>query len=415
MIQDIAASLGIGEDGQSVAPVLDPKAQTMPDGPGTSELKTNDVVAAATGGMGVNSTTDDANRFTRTQRLGEEILPIPVPGQTRGFMSVAGPTQPTRAKSCYVRIGGMFPDEDERELHIDDLPKGNYYKADATVAETFGAKVFANEEEKQTYIERILKKWNIKFLCKESRFDEHIEERHTFKDDKEEKKVDEKEKETFKKQKTKSDETAAALRKAYEEDKAKMKDKKTRKDFKKGLAKALKNAHTVIDQSWAVVTILYDLDEENLPIKTQWVVILWACFSDDTRARAYISDTLQHERPGIRFYPIRMYKWVSLDVTLTKEFKQKVRGIYRYQEQQDLWDGAHNAKPTARRFREKFNDLEKKAELQKMLKDNQGKSTAELLAMQIEEDDALDVVTRTETETTAAAEQVTEPTATATE
>lgn len=389
------------------------KERTMDKKVDEDKLSENDMLAAVSGGMGVQKTTDASNRFTRTKQLNDELYSVPMEDQLLCIVSVGGPTQHTKAESCYLRVAGYFPDEDELEDHGDDLPRGNYLSTYSAVAYHFGDKEFATAEEKQAaeamdeeaaaqfqktvgnrrqkYIDDMLARWELKVLNKEARFDEHVDERSNFTNDAEEKAVDAKEKETFAQQKKKREETSRALRKNYAEIKKKLADKATRKEMKKKKAKELKGAHALVDQAWMCVSLMYDLDEEDLPIKKNWIYICWGAFPSKKIARGHVSDTLQHDYSGMKHYAVKMYKWLPLDIILTAEFKKKVKGIYKTEEQQALWDGAHEAKPKAHQYIKKREEMERTAELKKMLEENKGMTTAELLKQQLEEDDEADV------------------------
>jgi hypothetical protein len=361
------------------------------------DLTENEMLTAIAGGMGVQKTTDAGNQFTHAKKLNDELYSVPMEDQMHYIVSVGGPTEHTKAASCYLRVAGYFAEEEELEEHSIDLPRGNYLSSHAAVAYHVGSKKFTKTEERQVYIDGQLARWDLKILSKGARFDEHVDERSNFKDERGEKEVDAKEKVTFAEQKKKRESTSRALRE-------KLAEKSTRKEMKKKKAKELKGSHALIDQSWMCLSLMYDLDEEDLPIKENWIYVCWGAFPSKKIARGHISDTLQHDYCGMKHYVVKMYKWLPLDIVLTKEFKMKVKGIYKTDEQQALWDGAHNAKPQAQQYKKKREEMERTVELKKMLEENKGLSTAELLKQQLEEDDETDVnvetVTATATTTT---------------
>jgi len=79
-------------------------------------------------------------------------------------------------------------------------------------------------------------------------------------------------------------------------------------------------------------------------IKTQWIVTVWGVFGNANDAKAYLSDTIQHEQRYHASFVVKMYQWVFPDETNTPQFQLAVRGVYRYEDQQRMWDASHDNK-----------------------------------------------------------------------
>ena len=312
-------------------------------------------MAHVAGSGGIQSTTQEGSSLAKTPQLNAELYSIPMADQLLAIVSVGGPSQHTKADSCRLRIAGFFASQSAVAEHGADLPKGNYMVVDSAVAYTFGQKQFANQEEESAYIKRVFAAWDAQVRARGSEFDAYVQARSAITAEKEaeEKAMDAAEKQLFKSQKASRQATAEALARAAEQaaEDAKALDKKQ-------LARPLKGHHAVADQSWAAVSLLYDLEEEHLPIKTQWVFVLYGAFPSAQIARGHISDTVQHARPNMKHYAVKMYKWIQPDIVRTAKFKQATKGIFKFDQQNQLWEGAQGQKDKVADYKRKRQQAE---------------------------------------------------------
>jgi hypothetical protein len=99
-----------------------------------------------------------------------------------------------------------------------------------------------------------------------------------------------------------------------------------------------------------------------------------------------------------------MYKWLELDQVNTKEIRSTIKGVYRFDNQQRLWDGARDSKPKARRFKEAQEKAEREQQLQAERRDSApapvlapalaAQTTADLLRNRLREENERDLSVR---------------------
>lgn len=297
------------------------------------EEEADDIETYLTGG-GMSSTTNETCRFSKARQLGEEVLPIPLTDQPLATVSLAAPVNmPSKSAQCCFRVVGFFTNAEERDDHLEDLPRSNYYNVPAAQPFTFGTKVFKTPEENLAFVDKVLLQWKEFIVQKNVEFERYVEDRQK-KDAALEKKLTEEEQETFRKRNQRDRETTKLLDESYKKLK-----KEGRKEKK---MKRLKASHDVRGQTHAVVSLLYDRDEEDEPVKSQWILVVWGGFPSEKEAVAYMSDTIQHERRYMNHFVVKMYEIIYPDLVTTKALRRKTKGIFRFQEQQELWSSAFN-------------------------------------------------------------------------
>ena len=334
------------------------------------------------GAMGVQSTTQAGHGLARTAQANKELYDIPMADQALACISVAGPTQFTKATSCRLRLVGHYPSEGERREHMDDLPVGNFLPVECGKPYTFGSKQFASVEEEKEYIRVTLERFEKHAADRNHAFDTYVAARTEAMHSKQaEQELGRQEKEKFAKQDRKRTATSEALAlarasgapaEAARQAAAQLAQAEVQADaqaqaeasVKAARAQELKAVHALHDQSWAVVALMHDPDQEDDPIKSQWIFVLYGAFPTEDLANGHLSDTVQHAVPYMRCWVVKMYKWLELDIINTKEIRSTVKGVYRFDNQQKLWDGARDAKPKARRFREATAKAEKEQKMQ---------------------------------------------------
>lgn len=328
------------------------------------------------GAMGVQSTTQAGHGLARTAQVNKELYDIPMADQTLACISVAGPTQFTKATSCRLRVVGHYPSEGERREHMDDLPVGNFLPVECGKPYTFGSKQFASVDEEKEYIRATLERFEKQAADRNHAFDTYVAARTEALHSKQaEQELGRQEKEKFAQQDRKRTATSEALAVARASGAAaeaaqQAAAQKAEAEAQAGAnvqaarAQELKAVHALHDQSWAVVALMHDPDQEDDPIKSQWIFVLYGAFPTEDLANGHLSDTVQHAVPYMRCWVVKMYKWLELDIVNTKEIKSTVKGVYRFDNQQKLWDGARDSKPKARRFREATAKAEKEQKMQ---------------------------------------------------
>jgi hypothetical protein len=276
--------------------------------------------------------------MTRTAQLGEDILPVPLDDQHVALIQFAGPTQLTKAKTHAFRLVGFFDVDDHADEHIEDMPKVATCKAPCAQSVTFGIKVAMEDGPGQlAFINHVLEATRVDILKEEQKFDDYVNRRQTgttadlaVMDAQEKKETDE--------QRAKYEATKTALGDRIELAKEEYKSKGKRKKVRR-----LKEAHVVDGQRFAVVSIMHDPSDTG-DIKDQWVVVCWGGFPTKKAAKAYLSDTIQHKARFFTSMVVKMYEWLYCDLINTRDFQLTVRGVYRHQDQQDMWSGAFDNK-----------------------------------------------------------------------
>jgi hypothetical protein len=366
------------------------------------------------GAMGIQSTTQAGHGLAKTAQVNKDLYEIPMPDQTLGCISVAGPTQFTKATSCRLRLVGFYPSEGERREHMEDLPAGNFLPVECGKPYTFGSRKFESVEEEKEYIRVMLERFERHAADRNRAFDAYVQERSSALTSKEtEKELRDKEKEKFAEQDRKRTATSEALalarssdaaQKAAAEASARASEAKAEAKAEAAKAQELKAVHAIHDQSWAVIALMHDLDQENDPIKSQWIFVLYGAFPTPDLANGHLSDTVQHAVPYMRCYVVKMYKWLELDQVNTKEIRSTIKGVYRFDNQQRLWDGARDSKPKARRFKEAQEKAEREQQMQAERRDSApapalapalaAQTTADLLRNRLREENERDLSVR---------------------
>jgi hypothetical protein len=263
---------------------------------------------------------------------------------------------------------------------MEDLPAGNFLPVECGKPYTFGSRKFESVEEEKEYIRVMLERFERHAADRNRAFDAYVQERSSALTSKEtEKELRDKEKEKFAEQDRKRTATSEALalarssdaaQKAAAEASARASEAKAEAKAEAAKAQELKAVHAIHDQSWAVIALMHDLDQDNDPIKSQWIFVLYGAFPTPDLANGHLSDTVQHAVPYMRCYVVKMYKWLELDQVNTKEIRSTIKGVYRFDNQQRLWDGARDSKPKARRFKEAQEKAEREQQLQAERRDS---------------------------------------------
>lgn len=281
----------------------------------------------------MRSTTFAGTDLPRTKTIGSVIHDVPPAGQQVALVQFAGPTQLTRSEAHAFRICGVFGTEQEADDHLEDIPKVATCKVPAAKSVTFGAKIGMEDGEKQiAFVEKVMKATRHEVDKSDAEFNVYVARRKT---GKETEVLDREEREFMAKQRAEMKATAEALDRVAA--------KRTKVVDKKLVVRDLKAAHAVPDQTHAVVGILFDPSDKEA-VKAQWVVTVWGVFGNVVDAKAYLSDTIQHEQRYHTSFVVKMYKWIYPDEINTPNFQLEVRGVYRFEDQQKMWDGAHNNK-----------------------------------------------------------------------
>ena len=322
-------------------------AKLIDSGPSTSGPNSDDVLTKplvpAEKKESLQSTTDASTELATTAKMGAETLPVPLPDQKIALIQFAGPTQLTRTEGPHAfRLVGFFLDDDDAEDGLEDLPKVATCKAPTANDITFGSEAGVKEPEKQVAFIKDARKCNaMEILKTKQEFDEYVLNRQN-PDNAD--RLNAEEQQDIKEQRERKLGVQKALEEGVQKARAEYKTKKKRQKVRR-----LKEAHVIPGQRYAVVSIDFHPSDTGA-IKNQWVLTLWGAFPDEKGANAYLSDTIQHHAPNNKTTVVKMYEWIYPDQMGTHEFQRHVRGIYRFQAQQETWDGAFGAKAEAEMF-----------------------------------------------------------------
>ena len=281
------------------------------------------------------STTSEASSLPRTKRIGAEVHPVPPAGQKIAVVQFAGPTQLTKSHTHTFRLCGVFETDEEADDHIEDLPRVATCKVPMAKSVTFGKKIDMEDGEKQiSFISHVLEATRAEVQKSDAEFNEYVARRKTGKETEE---LNREEQEYLTKERVQKNRTKEEL------DRCAAKKIKPANDEKLNVVRALKASHAVPNQTHAVVGLMHDPADKDA-IKNQWVVTVWGVFGNANDAKAYLSDTIQHEHRYHASFVVKMYQWVFPDETNTPQFQLTVRGVYRYEDQQQMWDASHDNK-----------------------------------------------------------------------
>ena len=351
-------------------------------GPGPASASVVDrALAEVAGTAGIQSTTQEGCGLAKTPQVNKDLYDIPMADQRLAIVCVGGPTQRTKGSVCNLRLVGFFASDAERAEHGDDLPAGNYMAVESDVAYTFGDKTFTNTADEHAYVKGMMARWAQRVRDRNRDFDTHVHARSSIRNDEEEKQLDAADKAKLAAQQAARNATADALGHAA---------KATKPVAKRAQARPLKGHHAVHDQSWAVISLMYDLDQEDQPLKSQWIYILYGAFPSADLARGHVSDTVQHARQGMKHYVVKMYKWLELDTIMTSKFKRAVPGVFKFDHQQQLWNGARGKKKEVEAFIRDRQQAEDNLQASQAARAAARPSVSELLREQTLQDDMAD-------------------------
>jgi hypothetical protein len=288
------------------------------------------LMAAAPVDVGLKSTTDDNSGFAKTAQIGDRAFPLCLPEQTFAMVNLAAPHMPTKSTACAIQIVGAFPTREQADEHLDDLPVMATYILPTGKLFTWGDLPLSAEEQLE-YVAMVEEKMKVEALKEERLFDQHIKDRQSGADPFK----DERERAEFQSKK----EQGAVMQEAL--DRAIAVQAKSKATTHKRV-KRLKAVHDVRDQRFAVVSIMHDLDEAPDPDTgriRQWCVAVWAIFATEREATAHLSDTVQHEQKYHSLFVVKLGEWLYVDLVNTPQMDLSTHGVYRFQQQQDMWSG----------------------------------------------------------------------------
>jgi hypothetical protein len=288
------------------------------------------------------STIGGGNNMQTTRRLGDTEYSVPPESQSVGVVQFAGPNQMTKAKLNAFRVCGAFADGEDATDHIEDLPKLASAMVPMAKSITFGDDVSMDDGPGQlAWVDAALRQIKIEVLTTEKEFETYVQDR---KKPECAERLNRQEKKEMEEQRTSLENTANCVKKAVSAQRAEVAGvSKTQR------VRRLKESHAVPDQRYAVVSIMSNPKDEKT-IKSQWLVVFWGAFGTKQEAKAYLSDTIQHKARFHASMVVKMYEWIYPDMMNTREFQTKVRGVYRYQDQQSMWDGAFSSKGDAEAY-----------------------------------------------------------------
>ena len=297
----------------------------------------------------LRSTTFAGSDLPKTRKIGAVQYAIPPQGQSTVLIQFAGPTQSVKNAMHAFRVVGVFASTSDAAEHAEDLPPLCTFSIPASANCSFGSRISASAGDDQVaFVEDVLRASKRDILKTHTEFETNIARR---KDPAQRKELDAEEDATMAQQRARMTATSLAI------DAATAENVKAAKKLAKaaGRRKAVRNAtrvkrltaaHALPDQQFAVVAIMSHVDDTE-PLKSQWLINVWGAFASRPEAQAYLSDTIQHEACFHNSFVCKMYEWIFPDVMNTREFQMQVRGVYKFQDQQDMWDGAYSSKAEA--------------------------------------------------------------------